>query len=562
LGWPFFMKIPKKILDKAKQAFTERRFDEAEALYKRALQYDPTHFAARSNIAVIFNETNRIDELYSLAMELAKERPRDASALNKLGIALYRKGQFTQAYAKLKEALELEPNRLETYLNLSSVSGEVGDNRGGLEYALQAVSLNPASTSAHVNLGSAFMAVGRVPEAEKCFETVLLLDPNNTFAHTNLAVLATKGGNHARAILAYEKCLTLPSLSRIDEQKVRFFLGISYLRVGNFEEGWRNYDYGFIPESTNGRNPCRQFRVPQWHGQSLGEEDTLLVWREQGLGDELMFFSALKELEGTKAKVIVESDWRLCHILKRSFPDFTVRPQAYYDAPSFESPFLDFTLEASAGRVFSYYRRSAEDLSRSGAYLRVDDTAKALFDKRLGERNGALRVGICWRSGALSALRNVNYTSIYEWEEVLKLRNCQFVSLQYGDTKGELTKAVDELGVFINSWPDLDIKDDLDNLAALCANLDLVISVGTASAQLACAVGAPTIILCNSLTWTSFGTSTYPVYPNARFMLTKDHGGPVSSLLPVLADRLGSPGSRQSFAATGEFLDFLIAQEP
>lgn len=553
------MKIPKKILEKAKQAILERRFVDAEALYKRALQYDPNHFASRSNIAVILNEMNRIDELYDLAVELVKEKPRDTSALNKLGVALYRKGQFNEAYSKLKEALELEPNRLETYLNLSSVSGEVGDNRGGLEYALQAVGLNPASTSAHVNLGSAFMAVGRAAEAQKCFETVLILDPSNTFAHTNLAVLATKGGDYASAALAYEKCLTLPNLSRIDEQKVRFFLGISYLRLGNFKEGWRNYDYGFIPESTNGRNPCRKFRVPQWQGHGL-EGETLLVWREQGLGDELMFFSALKELENSQGTVIVESDWRLCHILKRSFPDFTVRPQAYYDAPSFESPFIDFTLEASAGRVFSHYRRSAEDFRRSGPYLRVDDTAKALFDKRLGDRNGALRVGICWRSGALSALRNVNYTSIYEWETVLKLRNFQFVSLQYGDTKNELTKAVDEIGVFINAWPDLDIKDDLDNLAALCANLDLVISVGTASAQLACAVGTPTIILCNSLTWTSFGTSTYPVYPNARFMLTKDHGGPVASLLPALADRLRSVGSSQGFETTGELLDFLITE--
>ncbi len=554
------MKIPKKILDKAAQAFYGRRFDEAEVLYRRALQYDPSHFGARSNIAVILNETNRIDEFYALAVELATEQPRDASALNKLGIALYRKGQFKEAYATLKEALELEPNRFETVLNLSSVSGEVGDNRGGLEYSLQAVGMDPSNASAHVNLGSAFMAVGRIAEAEKCFETVLLLDPNNIFANTNLAVLATKGGDHARAVLAYERCLSLTNISGIEEKKVRFFLGISYLALGNFKEGWRNYDYGFIPESTNGRNPCRQFKAPLWEGENL-EGETLMVWREQGLGDELMFFSALKELEDMKAKVIVESDWRLCHLLKRSYPNFIVRPQFYYDPPNLGSPLNDFTLQAPAGRVFSYFRQGSEDFKRSGPYLRVDDNAKALFDRRLGERNGVLRIGICWRSGALSALRNVNYTSIYEWEPILKLRNCQFVSLQYGDTKNELNKVVDELGVFINAWPDLDIKDDLDNLAALCANLDLVISVGTASAQLACAVGTPTVILSNGLTWTSFGTSDYPVYPNAKFMLTMDHGGAVASLLPILAERLSEAGSTSKFEDKFGLLEFLTSKK-
>ena len=535
------MKIPKSILSNANQAFRRRDFKEAESLYKRALRYDPTHFDARGNLATTLNELGKIEEFYSIARDLYKERPHDPGVLNKIGIAHFRKGEFEEAYRKLKLAIPLDPKRYETFLNLSSVAGEVGDNRGGLEYALEAVKLDPSNTGGHTNLGSAFMASGKPDEAKHCFETVLMLDPKNNYARTNLAVLETRGGNHPAAIIAYEACLADLNLDPIEEQKIRFFLGLSYLCVGNFVEGWKNYAYGFIEESTNGRNPCRKFNCSQWGGESLTNK-TILVWREQGLGDELMFFSALQDLrsraESEGGNVIVESDWRLCKLLGRSFPSFKVRPQAYFDKPNMQSPFDDFDFHIPSGSLFAYFRQRLSDFEGSTPYLKVDEKAQQLFDTRLGTRSRVLRLGICWRSGALSAIRNINYTALVDWEEVLKLGNIQLVNLQYGDTEQERRKATDELAVHLNHWPDLDLKDDLDNTAALCANLDLVISVGTAAAQLACAVGTPTLILAAGLGWTSFGTKDYPIYPNARFITPIESGMNVSTIPPRIAQAL------------------------
>lgn len=539
------MKIPKSIIDKANQAFLRGDFEAAESLYKRVLKYDPTHFMARGNLATTLNELGKIEEFYSLAQALYKEFPNDAGVLNKVGIAHYRKGEFKQAYETLKLAIPLEPNRYETFLNLSSIAAEVNDTRGALEYALEAVKLGPSNAGSHTNLGSAFMASGRPDEAKHCFETVLMLDPMNNHARTNLAVLETRKGNHAAAIIAYETCLA-SQMDPIEVQKIRFFLGLSYLTLGNLTEGWKNYEYGFIEESTNGRNPCRKFECSAWRGEQLTGK-TLLVWREQGLGDELMFFSALGDLrakvEANGGSVIVESDWRLCQLLSRSFPTFKVRPQAFFDKPNMKSPFQDFDFHIPSASLFGYFRKSKKDFERSRPYLKVDERARQLFDTRLGDRLGKLRVGICWRSGALSALRNVNYTALVDWVDLLLLKNIQLVNLQYGDTEKERRKVIDELGAYINHWPDLDLKEDLENTAALCSNLDLVISVGTAAAQLACAVGTPTLILSAGLGWTAFGTTTYPVYPNARFITPSRPNASVSTLLPHIARVIAELGN-------------------
>jgi Flp pilus assembly protein TadD len=531
------MKIPPNLIAQARDALARQDYSKAERLYRKALEYQPLHWGVRSNLAVIFNETNRIEEFHKLATELVEGRPQDPGALNKLGIALYRMGKFQEAYEKLKEAAKLDSSRFETFLNLSSIAGEVGDVRGGLEYGLEAIKLDPKNVNAHINLGSAFMQAGKVDEAKHCFETVCILDPNNSFAMTNLAVLATKGGNHSAAIIEYERCLTNPKLTLIDEKKLRFFLGLSYLTVGNFKEGWHNYRYGFIDESQNGRNPCRRFSVLEWDGlKELSESDTLLVWREQGLGDELLFFSVLPDLEKLPCKVIIECDWRLCELIKRSYPGFRVRPQAYMDKPLLTSPFNDFTHHIPVGNLFGLFRNSSESFKFSGAYLKVDEKKKALFESRLGDRNGSLRLGISWRSGQLSAMRNTNYTSIVDWEPLLKLPNIQFVNLQYGDTESERMKAVNELGVLINHWSDLDLKEDLDNTAALCSCLDLVISVGNASAQLSAATGTETIIMTRRLGWPAFGQGRNVTYPNSEYLT------PISedkALPPLIAELAG-----------------------
>lgn len=533
--------VSPKIRSRATSAIRRNDYKEAELLFNKILSIDPTDYQARSNLALLYFETGKIDQLHQVAQKLVEDFPNDAGVLNKFAVSQLRRNQTKEAYETLKKAAALDESRFETFLNLSSIAGEVGDLRGGLEYSLKAISLDPSSPSAHINLGSALMTAGKPDEAKYSFETALELDPENYFAQTNLAVLATRGGNHERAVLEYEKCLAKGHPDPVEIKKLNFFMGLSYLNLGALERGWKHYKEGFVPGATNARNPVRSFKKPYWDFD-LSKKVRLLVWREQGLGDELFFFSALNDLRKHSGliDVVVESDHRLVGLLRRSFPEFNIRPQAYWDDAEFTAVFDDYDFHIPVADLFGFFRKNLESFKNSGPYLKVDEEASSLFDRRLGPRDGKIRLGICWRSGALSALRNFSYTTLIDWIDILKLNNVQIINLQYGDTENERLKTSRELGIFINHWPDLDLKDDLDNTAALCSQLDLVLSVGTASAQLACAVGTPTIILSTQPGWTSFGTAQYPVYPNSRLICPANPSQPVSTILPAIAKSLAS----------------------
>jgi ADP-heptose:LPS heptosyltransferase len=98
---------------------------------------------------------------------------------------------------------------------------------------------------------------------------------------------------------------------------------------------------------------------------------------------------------------------------------------------------------------------------------------------------------------------------------VLAAPGAVFVSLQYGDASAEIAEAA-RAGVQIHTPPGLDLKDDLEEVAALCAALDLVIGFANAVTQLAGAVGAPLWLLAPPATWTCLGTDRYPWWAQAR----------------------------------------------
>jgi hypothetical protein len=139
-----------------------------------------------------------------------------------------------------------------------------------------------------------------------------------------------------------------------------------------------------------------------------------------------------------------------------------------------------------------YFRRDIKDFERSGAYIKTDPAKVAKFAERLAPYKEDYRlVGICWRSGKLDPVRNLGYTTLDEWGEVLQTPGFKFVNLQYGECEAELREAEEKYGVEILRWPDLNLKDDLDEVFALISVLEFTVSVQTAQLVLSASVGLP-----------------------------------------------------------------------
>lgn len=436
--------------------------------------------------------------------------PQNKTALINFAVALIRCNKQNDAKDILEYILELDPNNFDAHINLCNIYQTLGKSEQSLQHALKAIQLKPGSFIAYNNLGTALSDLNMANEAREAYITANLINPKYVATIINLAQLEIKNSNHMRGIQLYEDALNLKNISSNEKELVKYYLGYAYLYIGNLSRGWDLYENGFgslLPAAARRSN--RKFLEPQWNGENLGEK-TLLIWREQGLGDEIEFSTCLHDVAELGLNVILECEARLVNIFKRTFPAFTVRTELvgadYYHLKN------DFDFHCPVGSLPRIFRRSIESFEKPVTPLVLLESSVSKFKHRLSTYSGRTLVGICWRSGLFSVLRNLNYTALLDWKDLLSQQDFQFVNLQYGDCEKELIEIEDALGIKILRWSDLDLKNDLENVLGLIKNLDAVVTVGTAVSSLAASCEVPTFLLSHQ-SWLMLGqTEKYPWY--------------------------------------------------
>ena len=462
----------------------------------------------------------------------------DVVILCSMGTAYIELYQWPAALRVLLLAVELDASYIGAYLNLAVVYYNFQDHKKSLDVCLQAILIDASNVNVHLNMGAALLAMGFLKEAKFSFETCLTLQPHSLNAQLNLALISSREGDSLKAISEFRSYLLSADLggSESKPDAGRYFLSTDLLNSGQLKEGWQLYDYGFhhsIPAYA-ARAPARRFLVPKWTGQPIPGK-RLLVWAEQGIGDEIMFLSCMRDVLAVCDDVILECAPRLVTVMTRSFPSVTVR-SASFDQGSFNaSVFNDFDHHIPLGSLPGLYRQTLKDFDHFQPYVISDEGKKDQFRQRLAAYQGKLKVGICWRSGLLNAERNKNYSEINDWGDLLKLPNCVFVNLQYGDCEAEIAEVEVRFGISILRWSDLDLKNDMDGVFALIDCLDLVVTAGTSVNPMAGSLGKATLLIQSEWNWTNLGTSLYPWFPNTRcFVPEWDHSP--AEVLPQLAE--------------------------
>jgi len=355
-------------------------------------------------------------------------------------------GNFALAIEFFKRAIAKKSDDFETWIEITKAAGANQQDIDAIYYATQAISLDPTKPIAHNNLGAAFMTIGKLNEALYCFETTLQLDPHNLMAKSNCSVIYEKRGDMEKAIATLENCLPLAEKGSIQEAEIKFKMSLPLLYLGNLKRGWEMYDEGFKPKNTRTRTPKRHFDVPQWQGEPI-QDKRLLVWGEQGLGDELMFFRTLPEVFTHCNQITIECSQRLVSLFQRSFPNCHVRSHAL-DGSYFLKPiYSDFDYHIPVGSLMRLFRNDITDFKNVPPYINVDPVLNEKFKDRLSKFKPKKLVGICWRSGKLAEDRNLNYAPLSAWESIFSIENIQFVNLQYGDCSHELKQVQDFLGL-------------------------------------------------------------------------------------------------------------------
>jgi len=247
----------------------------------------------------------------------------------------------------------------------------------------------------------------------------------------------------------------------------------------------------------------RKFHQQKWNGENI-QDRTLLVWREQGLGDEIEFSSCLLDIHNAShvGRVIVECDKRLINIFSRIFPNFVFRSESF-DSEGYSRQ-NDFDFHCPVGTLPKIFRKTIQEFLPYQMQFEVLPSLKEKFKSRLAPYKDKKLIGICWRSGLLKIERNSNYTVIDDWDTLLIQEDLQFVNLQYGECELELQSVEERLGIKILRWNDVDLKNDLESVIALSSELDSVVTVGTAVVALAGYSGVKTYMLSHK-SWIMLG---------------------------------------------------------
>ena len=499
------------------------RDDEAVTALQRAVRLDPRDADRQRELLTALQaagrSTDALDAARAALMDVAPTAPLLVAAAR----AALAAAADDDAVAWTRQALVAQPDCVDA-MALQAIGLRRQDRYPeALRLLDRAITLNPDHAIAHYEAGLARYELGETTEPLRMVRRAVALAPSSAAFRSGEGMILTRLGRFEEAVTAYDDARRLTPDDRLLEANQSWPL----LGAGRFSRGWRQYETLF---DAGARRPNRHFGVPRWDGGP--QPGRLLVWREQGIGDEIRCASMIPDTLALADDVVVECEPRLVSLLRRSFPGVDVRAEQSGAIP-------DFDVHCPMHSLPAHVRPDVDSYRRQGPYLVPDAALVAKFAELVSD-DGRLNVGVSWRSMALATKRLSHYTVLDEWGPILQTDGIRFWNLQYGGSElleTERAAVRERFGVDIEVIEGLDYTDDMESLAALITNLDVVVSVGTAVACLAGAVGAPVLLLSVDFDPFRFGQPDYPWFRGTQVM-ARHPEAPWAPVMERTAERL------------------------
>ncbi len=353
--------------------------------------------------------------------------------------------EFDEALAAADRALAIEPSHRGALLTRAVILRKLGRSEDALASCERVLAMLPDDPDALTVCGDIQIDLERFDEAIATFDAVIARDPTAVAAKWNKSLLC--------------------------------------LGRGRFQEGWALYEHRWL--GAAGLVP-RDYPQPRWGGGHV--DGPLLVWGEQGLGDEILHSSMLPDLMARTGTIVLEVEPRLKPLFARSFPQLKViglAPELYSRPVAAQEPL---------GGLGRHLRPTWESFpKRERGYLVADEARSQALRQRIAG-DGRIVIGLSWISKAPIGGEQKS-ARLRDFETLLRHPDFRFVDLQYGDTTVEREAVERELGLQVTRLPDIDNTNDLDGLAALMCACDAVVTVSNTTAHLAGALGRPTWVM-------------------------------------------------------------------
>jgi len=371
-------------------------------------------------------------------------KPDHAGALNNLGLAL---GKWREAgdpaMANFRRALAIQPADAVTLNNIGLLFNRQGDTDLALQVIRRAAAFVPDLAEVFTDCGNILKEQGHPMSALTLHERAIRLEPQRPIFHQNRA--------------------------------------FALFCAGQLPEAWQEFEWRDLPS--------RPYTMPIWDGSPIPDQE-LLIWGEQGIGDQILGVGMLGDALKRVGSCIVECDPRLVDLFGRSFPSVTFvgtgsTPVANALGAAYQLPMFGLA---------RHFRNRFEDFPSHGGYLTPDPRRLVHWREWLDSLGPGLKVGVSWRGRLVAADRSRHFAPIEGLAPIFAIAGIIFVNLQYDGYLEDIGRWRQHTGYQIHIPPDIDLTNDLDDAAALTSAVDLVVTPATAVGMLAGALGKPTLM--------------------------------------------------------------------
>lgn len=491
-------------------------FDNALICYREALLID-NNGEINYNLGHLYELQKNIPESINQYKECLRKLPGYLNAILNLSSLYIELEEYEKSIAILKNAISNGISTEEIYINLSHALNEINEFEAAENYIHNVINKTKPNPRLLLNLGNAFLGQKKYLDALNAYEKVLHDDQENSQVLSNLGHLYTKLKNYENAEKYLQKSINIDSknlkaitnlaVAKLEQQKLseaeiilERALNISpnfadahlnlahvLLNSNQYSKAWNEYEWRW--KSKLHQSKFLDTNLPIWNGE---ERKKVLIWPEQGIGDQLLFSQLFDDAIKTNCNLSVITDYRLIPIFSRTYPEIIfIDKNTLFDESSF-----DYQIPiASLGKLF---RKNRNDFIRIKFQRKLIPKPSHIKELNISieetENKYQKLCGLSWTSTNLN-LKDDKSVSLETLLPILKNTKFKYIDLQYVDTVQERAFIKEEYGINIVKLDEVDSFYDLDAVFSLIDQCECVVTVSNTVAHMSAAMGKPTFII-------------------------------------------------------------------
>jgi tetratricopeptide (TPR) repeat protein len=473
-------------------------YDAAISHLKKALSINPSNAETHYNIGRAYEAREQLDEAIQSYKSALRMKAYFVDAHINLGNLLQKKGQLDDAIFNYQRAIELDPNHAGGYYNLGIMFQEKNRLDKAIPAFQNAIRINPQYADAYHDLGYVFHMNRQFNEAVECYHKAIQVNRGMFDAYNNLGRVYQELCQVDEAISSYRKALDISP----EFAEAHCNLALALLLTGDYVHGWKEYEWRWKLKDAS------RYDFPQqvWDGSNIPGKKVFL-YAEQGFGDTIQFIRFVSLIAEQGATVIIE-----CH---KELKSLIQQVKGVHSVITREDPLPEFDVLYPLLSLPLVFDITPERIPAKIPYVVPDTIIMQKWKDRIQPDTARFKIGLVWSSNPINT--KIYYKksfSLYTFYPLAKFNDVSFYSLQKGEAAAEAKNPPD--GMRLVDYTE-EIHDFSDT-AALIENLDLVISVDTAVAHLAGALGKPVwTLLPDSPDWRwMLNRNDSPWYPTMR----------------------------------------------